>query len=50
MKYLVTAYRSAWIEVEADSVEEAERIGANRIGPPQYWDYFEAEENEDEEN
>lgn len=50
MKYLVTGYRTAHIEVEADSAAEAERIAEETIGLPQYWDYFEADEIEDEGN
>lgn len=49
MKYLVTAYRSAWIEVEADSELEAERIAEAQLCQPLYWDYFEAEEIENEQ-
>lgn len=48
MKYLVTGYKTAWIEVEATSTQEAERIAEERIGKPQYWDYFEAEEQDGE--
>lgn len=52
MKYLVTGYRTAYteVEVEADSAAEAERIAEETIGLPQYWDYFEADEIEDERN
>lgn len=50
MKYLVTGYRTAYTEVEADSAAEAERIAEETIGLPPYWDYFEAEEIEDEGN
>lgn len=50
MKYLVTGYRTAYIEVEADSAAEAERIAEEIIGSPQYWDYFEADEIEDKRN
>ena len=49
MKYLVTGHRTEYIEVEADSIEEAERIGADQMPPPQFWDYLEAEEHDENE-
>lgn len=46
-KYLVTGYKTDWVEVEADSEAEAEKIGSELLGRPDNWDYFEAIEAED---
>lgn len=48
MKYLVTGYKTDWIEVEADSEAEAEKIGSELLGRPDNWDYFEAVEAKDD--
>jgi len=47
MKYLVTGYKTDWIEVDADNEAEAERIGSELLGRPDNWDYFEVGEVED---
>ena len=49
MKYLVTGYSSDYIEIEASSPEEAERLGADLLSPPTYWDYFLAVERAEED-
>lgn len=49
MKYYVTGHVTAYVEVEADSAEEAEEVAKKIMGLPQFFDYFEAEEV-DEEN
>ena len=51
MKYWVTGHVTAYVEIEADSAEEAEKIAEKTMSLPQFFDYFEAEEIEvDEEN
>lgn len=47
MKYLVTAYATAYGEFEAESVEEAERIGERELRLPTFWNIVEAEEMEE---
>lgn len=49
MKYYVTGHVTAYIEVEADSAEDAERIAEEIMSPPQFFDYFEAEEIDEDE-
>lgn len=43
MKYLVTAHASAYGEFEAESAEEAERMGEKELRLPTFWDTVEAE-------
>lgn len=47
MKYLVTAYTSACGEFEAESIEEAERMGERELRFPTFWNTIEAEELEE---
>lgn len=44
MKYYVAGHVTAYVEVEADSAEEAEKIAEEIMSLPQFFDYFEAEE------
>lgn len=47
MKYLVTAYASTYGEFEAESAEEAERMGERELRLPTFWDNIEVEELEE---
>lgn len=47
MKYLVTTYASTYGEFEAESAEEAERMGERELRLPTFWDIIEVEELEE---
>lgn len=47
MKYLVTAHAYACGEFEAESAEEAERMGERELRFPTFWDTVEAEKLEE---
>lgn len=47
MKYLVTAYATACGEFDAESIEEAERMGERELKLPVFWNTVEAEEMEE---
>lgn len=47
MKYLVTAYAIAYGEFEAESAEEAERMGERELRFPTSWNIVEADELEE---
>lgn len=47
MNYYVTGHVTAYIEVEADSADDAERIAKETMSLPQFFDYFEVDEIEE---